>query len=111
MSGAAEQSATRGTVRPALGPVSHLQASLGLPDLVRLNTILCSVTNSCALIRCPALQFGSDHKHILCSDRMIRLNIHVRSVLDVDSDCMLVVCTQIPLYYPITKVSGCEPST
>jgi len=87
MSGAAEQSAACGTVRPALGPVSHLQASLGLPDLVRLNTILCSVTNSCALIRCLVpLLLGNDHRHILSSDRSRHLSNCVHSVLDDDND-------------------------
>ena len=87
MSGAAEQSATCGTVRPALGPVSQRQDNFGFPDLVRLNTILCSVTNSCALIRCPVpLLLGNDHMHILSSDRNFHLNNCVHSVLDVDSD-------------------------
>ena len=50
MLGAAEQSETFDTVLFARGPVSQRQANLGLPVLVRLKTILCSVTNSCALI-------------------------------------------------------------
>ena len=87
MSGAAEQSATRGTVRPALGPVSHLQASVGLPDLERLNTILCSVTNSCALIHCPVLlRFGNDHKRTPSSDRSSRPNTRVHNVPDAYND-------------------------
>jgi hypothetical protein len=112
MSGAAEQSATCGTVRPALGPVSQRQANLGLPDLERLNTILCSVTNSLALIHCPALlQLGNDRKHIRCSDHRHHHCIRVRSVLDDDSDYMSFFCILIPSHYPITNVSGCEPST
>ena len=87
MSGAAEQSDTLGTVRPALGPVSQRQDNLGFPDLVRLNTILCSVTNSCALIRCQVpLLLGTDRMHTLSSDRNFHLNNCVRSVLDDDSD-------------------------
>ena len=112
MSGAAEQSATCGTVRPALGPVSQRQANLGLPDLVRLNTIRCSVTNSLALIRCPVLlQLGNDRKHTPSSDHKRRLNIRAHSVQDDDSDYTLVFCILIPSYYPITNVNGCEPST
>lgn len=112
MSGAAEQSATCGTVRPALGPVSQRQANLGLPDLVRLNTILCSVTNSLALIRCPVLlQLDNDRKHIRCNDRKLHRCIRVRSVPSDDSDCTLIFCILIPSHYPITNVNGCEPST
>ena len=87
MSGAAEQSATLGTVRPALGPVSQRQDNFGFPDLVRLNTILCSVTNSCALIRCLVpLLLGTDRMHTLSSDRNFHLSNRVRSVLDAYSD-------------------------
>ena len=88
MSGAAEQSDTLGTVRPALGPVSQRQDNLGFPDLVRLNTILCSVTNSCALIHYPVLlPLGNDHKHTPSSDRNFHLSNCVHSVLDDDNDC------------------------
>jgi hypothetical protein len=52
MSGAAEQSLTEGTVRFFLGPDSQRQRRLTFPVLGFLrNTILCSVTNSWALIR------------------------------------------------------------
>jgi len=50
MSGAAEQSMTRGTVRPDLGPVSQRHFRSSLPRGLRFQTILCSVTNSQALI-------------------------------------------------------------
>ncbi len=116
MSGAAEQSDTLGTVRPARGPVSQRQDNFGLPDLVRLNTILCSVTNSCALICCPVLLLlGNDRMHILCNDRRRRHCIRARSVLDDDNDYRQIFCTLVPYSYlsnqPITKVSGALPST
>jgi len=87
ISGAAEQSDACGTVRPARGPVSQRQASLGPPDLVRLNTILCSVTNSCALICCPVLLLlGNDRMHTLNSGHSSRLYNCGRSVLDDDNN-------------------------
>ena len=87
MSGAAEQSATCGTVRPARGPVSQRQDNFGLPDLVRLNTIRCSVTNSCALICCLVLLLlGNDHRHTLSSDRNSHHCIRDYNVPDDDND-------------------------
>jgi len=50
MSGAAEQSFTVGTVRPALGPVSQRHFIVTLPRGLRFHTMRCSVTNSQALI-------------------------------------------------------------
>lgn len=94
MSGAAEQSATCGTVRPALGPVSQRQASLGLPDLLRLNTMRCSVTNSWALICCPFHclgRHGNDRKRIPNSDHSLHRCIHVRSVQGDGSDYIIVL--------------------
>jgi hypothetical protein len=41
-SGAALQSLTCGTVRPFLGPLSHLQLNLAVPLEVLFQTILCS---------------------------------------------------------------------
>lgn len=49
MSGGAEQSDTRGTVRFALGPLSHRQLMVTLPVLaLRRQTMRCSTTNSWA---------------------------------------------------------------
>ena len=97
MSGAAEQSDTRGTVRPARGPVSQRQASLGLPVLVLLNTIRCSVTNSLALICCQLHRlFGNNHMHILGNDRSFRHCTHAHNVPDVGNDYISIVCKLIP---------------
>ena len=96
ISGAAAHCMGSETTRPFLGPAvqRHFMETRPVPGR-RLNTFLCSVMNSYALIRCTILLLlDNDRRRILYNDRSFRPSIRAHNVLDAYNDYTLVFCNQ-----------------